>query len=94
VIGAMRTEAAEGVAVAVLTALAGDPDRLGRFVAITGLQPELARDAAADPTFLAGVLDYVMTDDALLVDCAAAIGEPPERISKAHHVLSPPVWPE
>ena len=88
----MRTEAAEGVAVAVLAALAADPDRLGRFVAITGLQPELFRDTATDPTFLAGVLDYVMTDDGLLVDCATAIGEPPERISQAHHVLSPPMW--
>jgi hypothetical protein len=88
----MRTEAAEGVAVAVLTAIAAEPEKLGRFVAITGLQPELVRDAAADPTFLAGVLDYVMTDDALLVDCATAIGEPPEFISRAHHVLSPPIW--
>jgi hypothetical protein len=76
----------------VFGAIAAEPEKLGRFVAITGLQPELARDAAADPTFLAGVLDYVMTDDALLVDCAAAIGEPPERISQAHHTLSPPIW--
>ena len=29
-----------------------------------------------------------MTDDALLVDCATAIGE--ERSSQAHHLLSPP----
>jgi hypothetical protein len=56
------------------------------------LQPELARDAAADPAFLAGVLDYVMTHDTLLIDCATAIGEPPERISRAHQALSPPVW--
>jgi hypothetical protein len=88
----MRTEAAEGVAAAVLMALAGDDDRLERFLSLSGLQPDTVRGAAADPAFLAGVLDYVMTDDALLVDCAAAIGEPAERISQAHHVLSPPVW--
>jgi hypothetical protein len=87
----MCTEVAEGVAVAVFSAIAAEPERLPRFVAITGLQPELARDAASDPTFLAGVHDYVMTDDVLLVDCATAIGEPPERISQAHHVLSPPL---
>jgi hypothetical protein len=87
----MPAEVAEGVAIAVLSAIAAEPERLGRFVAITGLQSELARDASSDPGFLASVLDYVMTDDALLVDCATAIGEPPERISQAHHVLSPPI---
>jgi hypothetical protein len=50
----MQTEVAEGLAVAVLTAIAAEPEKLGRFVAITGLQPELARDAAADlPSSLA-----------------------------------------
>jgi hypothetical protein len=75
----------------VPSAIAAEPELLGRFVAITGLQHEIARDTSRDPGFLAGVLDYVMTDDALLVDCATAIGEPPERISQAHYVLSPPV---
>jgi hypothetical protein len=32
-----------------------------------------------------------MTDNKLLVDCAAAIREPPERISQAHRALSP-IW--
>jgi len=54
----------------------------GRFGAIIGLQPDTARHASKDPSFLAGLLDYVMTDDALLVDCATAIGEPPERAAR------------
>ena len=40
------------------------PERLGRFLAETGLGPETLRNAAADPQFLAGVLDFVLRDDA------------------------------
>ncbi len=47
--------------------LATDPERLGRFLAITGIGPEAIRTAAADPQFLAGVLDHVVSDEPLLL---------------------------
>ncbi|MCW5713851.1 MAG: DUF3572 family protein [Bauldia sp.] len=50
---------AETIAVQGLAFLANDPDRLGRFLALTGLQPEGIRAAAADPAFLAGVLRHI-----------------------------------
>jgi hypothetical protein len=79
---------AEALAVAALGFLAADVDRLGRFLAITGLGPENLRQAATDPGFLAGVLAHVADDEPLLVAFAANEGIPPERVSRAHLVLS------
>ncbi|MDU1691848.1 MAG: DUF3572 domain-containing protein, partial [Bradyrhizobium sp.] len=49
-------EVAEIVAVQALSFLAGDPERIGRFLAETGIGPETLRSSAADPNFLASVL--------------------------------------
>ncbi len=46
-------EVAEIVAVQALSFIAGDPERLGLFLAESGIGPETLRTAAADPQFLA-----------------------------------------
>lgn len=56
-------EVAEIVAIQALTFLAGDPERLGVFLSESGIGPETLRASAADPKFLAGVLEFVMRDD-------------------------------
>src|ERR1044072_9909729 len=50
---------AENLAIQALSFMASDPERLGAFLAATGIGPEMIRKAAADPAFLAGVLDHV-----------------------------------
>ena len=55
---------AEIVAIQALSFIAGEPERLGLFLAESGIGPETLRTAAADPRFLASVLDFVMRDDA------------------------------
>src|SRR5436190_9422843 len=57
-------EVAEIVAIQALSFVAGEPARLGRFLAETGIGPKTLRKAASDPKFLASVLDFVMRDDA------------------------------
>jgi hypothetical protein len=79
----------ESVAIDVLGFLAADPQRLMRFLNLTGLEPETVRDAAGSPGFLAAVLEYVTADETLLVACAAAIGMEPERVAAAHRALAP-----
>jgi hypothetical protein len=59
-------ETAEIVAIQALSFIAADGERLGRFLAETGIGPETLRAAAKDPTFLAGVLDFLLRDEALL----------------------------
>src|ERR1051325_6392801 len=67
----MRRDAAESLAVQALGFLAGEPERLARYLALTGIGPDRVRAAAATPGFLAGVLDHVASEDALVTAFAA-----------------------
>lgn len=78
---------AESLAIKALAFLAGDPERLGRFLAITGLGPETIRKAASNPGFLAAVLDYLSSDETLLVTFAANAGVAPEKVSQARSLI-------
>ncbi len=85
-------EIAENLAVQALGFLAGGPERLGRFLAITGIGPEMIRRAAADPSFLAGVLDHVASDEPLLIAVAEHTGVKPEVLMRARATLSGQDW--
>jgi hypothetical protein len=85
-------EVAEIVAVQALSFIAGDPERLGLFLAETGIGPETLRTAAADPRFLASVLDFVLRDDATVKAFASASQLHPTNIAAAHQALSDPHW--
>jgi uncharacterized protein DUF3572 len=85
-------EVAEIVAVQALGFIAGDPERLGLFLAETGIGPETLRSAASDPKFLSSVLDFVMRDDAT-VEAFAKVSElHPTNIAAAHQALNDPKW--
>ena len=80
-------EVAEIVAIQALSFIAGDPERLGLFLAESGIGPETLRNAAADPRFLASVLDFVMRDDATVRAFAAASELDPTTIAAARDAL-------
>jgi hypothetical protein len=80
--------AAQDMAIAALTFITQDTDRLSRFLALSGIDPDGVRAAAAEPGFLAGVLDYVCGDEALLVAFATHAEIDPAAIVVARHVLS------
>ena len=75
------------MAVEALGFLAGDDERLERFVSLSGLNPGNLRAAAAQPRFLAAVLEYLTTDESLLVVFAANSGRAPEEVARAHAAL-------
>ena len=79
----LTKEAAEGLAIQALTFIAGDGERLGRFLAITGIGPAQIRAAAQEPGFLIGVLDYLAGDERLLAAFAAEAGIDPGDVGKA-----------
>jgi hypothetical protein len=60
-------EAAEHLAIQALAFIAAEPERLGGFLAATGIGPADLRSAAHEPHFLAGVLDYLASDEPLLL---------------------------
>lgn len=71
-------EAAE-LARQVLIFLANDPDRIGRFLAVTGVGPVEIRERVSDLTFLGGVLDYLLSDEPLLMAFVEGADIPPEQ---------------
>ena len=81
-------EAAEALAIQALNFLATEPERLGRFLALSGLGPESIRAAAAESGFLAGVLAYLGEDERLLVAFAAAAGVTPAEVDRARRLLA------
>ena len=85
----MDRDRAESVAVSAFSYLAADDERLTRFLDLAGIRPDSIRAAASSPGFLAGVLDFVAADEALLVDLAKSLDVPPERIMEARYTLSP-----
>jgi hypothetical protein len=85
-------EVAEIVAIQALTFVAGDPERLGLFLAESGLGPETLRTAAANPQFLASVLDFVMRDDATVKAFAEASQLHPTNVAAARQALDDPDW--
>jgi hypothetical protein len=85
-------EVAEIVAVQALSFIAGDPERLGAFLAETGIGPETLRSAASDPHFLGNVLDFVMRDDATVKAFASASQLHPTNIAAARQALGDPHW--
>lgn len=79
----MKTEQAEILALQVLAFLAAEPERLGNFLAATGIGPESLRAQAQSPELMAGVLDYLLQDDALLLACCEACEVNSEALLKA-----------
>ena len=84
--------AAEQLAIAALGFIAGEPERLGRFLAMTGLGPASIRDAAREPHFLAGVLDHLSADESLLVAFATEHAVGPDAVMRARAALTGDRW--
>jgi hypothetical protein len=83
-------EGAETVAIDALGFLAAEPERLARFLALSGLGPHNLRQAAVSPGFLAAVLDHLAADEPLLLAFAAAQGISPAAVIRARDTLSGP----
>jgi hypothetical protein len=83
-----QQDAAAALAIAALSFIAGEPERLGRFLAQTGIGPESLRTAAREPGFLVGVLDHMAGDDQLLREFAEQNEFDPEQVMKARELLA------
>ena len=84
--------AAEALAVAALGFIAGEPERLGRFLAMTGIGPDSIRAAAREPQFLLGVLDHLVADEPLLLAFAAENSIPPNAVINARDTIAQSRW--
>lgn len=76
-------ETAEEIAVAGLGFVAADPVLLPRFLALTGIDAGQIRQAAREPGFLAGVLQFLMAHEPTLTAFCAASGKAPADVAAA-----------
>lgn len=79
---------AQEIATNALIHLSQDPELVGRFLAVSGIGPESIREAAGEPGFLAGVLEFLMGDEALLLTFCENQRLRPTMIAAARFVLA------
>ena len=85
---AEHTRQAELTAIAGLQFLAADEQLLSRFVALSGVDPARLREAAREPAFLAGVLDFFLNHEPTLLRFAEAAEIDPQTIVAARELLA------
>ncbi len=76
------------LAIQALGFIAEDPERLTRFLGMTGIPAERMRAAAREPGFLAGVLEHMLGEESLLLAFAASSGIDPAEVVRARGALS------
>ncbi|MBD8875504.1 MAG: DUF3572 domain-containing protein [Roseibium sp.] len=84
----MTFDKAQEIATEALLHLTREPEQVGRFLAVSGIGPELIREAAEEPGFLAGVLEFYMMDEALLLSYCENSGVRPTMIAAARFALA------
>lgn len=84
---ASMRENAEAVAISALAFIAADPELLPRFLALTGIEAGSIRRAAAEPGFLAGVLQFILAHEPTLMRFCDESGTPPGEVGKALKAL-------
>lgn len=82
---------AERLAIDALSFIAAEPGLLGQFAAVTGHTPATIRAEISSPEFLVGILDFLMSDESLLLVFASHQGVTPMEITAARQALAPDV---
>lgn len=82
-----KRENAEALAIQALGFVAADPELLPRFLAISGIEAQAIRQAAREPGFLAGVLQFIVAHEPTLLRFSQASGIPPQQVAAALRAL-------
>ena len=75
------------MAIQALTFIAEEPERLARFLDMTGIEASQIRSAALEPRFLAGVLEHMLGDESLLIAFASSAGIDPAEVARGRTAL-------
>jgi Protein of unknown function (DUF3572) len=76
------------LALRALVWVLAEPDRIERFLALTGLTPDALRAGLGDVGLLTAVLDYLCANEADLVTAAQALEVSPAELAAARERLS------
>lgn len=83
----LSQESAETTALQALAWLAGHEELLPVFLGATGASEADVRAGATDPEFLGSLLDFIMMDDAWVVQFCDHAGLPYDRVMGARQAL-------
>ena len=78
-----KKQVGEFIAIKAIEYLAQTPESLGAFLSYTGTGPADLKANIDNPVFLASVLDFMMTDESILLDFASTMDLNPQDIVKA-----------
>jgi Protein of unknown function (DUF3572) len=87
-----KDQHARALAAQALGFLAEDVERIGPFLALTGIDPAEIRQSAANPEFLAAVLQYVLEREDFRAEFAQRSGCSPEELDRARQKLAGAAW--
>jgi len=80
-------QAAREVSLGALGFLAADPERIGPFLAESGLSPADLRGVAGSPAFHVALLDFLIARQDLLLEYAAQASIDPGHVVAAREIL-------
>ncbi|MEL6953820.1 MAG: DUF3572 domain-containing protein [Pseudomonadota bacterium] len=78
---------AEQSALGALAWLIGNDELVPVFLGATGVSEADLRARAAEPDFLASVMDFLLMDDAWVISCAQNFNWPPEHLAEIRAAL-------
>lgn len=78
---------AETIGLRALGWLVGHDDLLPVFLGASGASEGDLRAGAGDPVFLGSVLDFILMDDAWVIEFSEAAGIAPEKLGRARQAL-------
>ncbi|MEM5500713.1 MULTISPECIES: DUF3572 domain-containing protein [Ahrensia] len=73
----------ESIAIGALSWIASDGELMTRFLGLTGIEPDQIRDVAAEPGFLAAVLDFLLAHEPTLNRFCEDNGLEPKFVARA-----------
>ena len=85
----LSRDEAEALAISALSFLASEEHRLASFLHLSGMSPKDLRREAGSVAFLAGVLDFITSNESLLLVFGTEQHIDPALVMEARHVLLP-----
>jgi Protein of unknown function (DUF3572) len=86
--GPMTADRAATTALQALAFLAGSEDAMDRFTGLTGASRDSLRERADEADFLVSVLDFLLSDEELLIRFCDDAAIDVRAVHMARHVLS------
>jgi hypothetical protein len=83
----MQNDQAETIALQALAFVAKEEELLAKFLTTTGLTPQDLKDHFREPDLLAGVLDAILSDDAVLLAFCNSTSLSPDTLLLARRTL-------